>query len=66
MKLTNALIIFREDMYQCKKYTSFHSIDIRMFPFFASKVSQNEDFVIFVDEDGRSKILKNRLGNPQF
>lgn len=64
MKLTNALIVFRGDMYPKKKEIPFESVNMNDFPFFTTGVMLHEDFVIFIDNGGESKILKNRYGKP--
>lgn len=59
MKLLNSLVLFRSDMSLKDKETTFDQINVSMFPFFETGVILHESFVIFMDDNGDTKILKN-------
>jgi hypothetical protein len=65
MKTLHALSLNRDDLGEPFKATLINEIQIMMFPFFATGVVLYEDLIVFIDEDGTSRILKNRLGKAQ-
>lgn len=62
MKMINALVLHRNDLEESLKITPIDEIMIVMFPFFKTGVVLHEDVILFIDDDGTTRILKNRLG----
>lgn len=62
MKTVYALALYRSDLDEMFKNTHIDEIVIAMFPFFKTGVMLHEDVILFIDEDGTTRILKNRLG----
>lgn len=62
MKLINALVLDRDDLIEAIKDKPFNEIEIIHFKFFKNGIILHEAMVVFVDENGNTKIIKNRLG----
>jgi hypothetical protein len=62
MKTLHTLALYREDLGEIYKNVAFDGIQTTMFGFFNTGVVLNEDIIIFIDDDGQTKILKNRYG----
>lgn len=65
MKTLHTLALYREDLGEQYKNVVFDLIRVTMFGFFNTGVVLNEDIVLFIDDDGRTKILKNRHGKAE-
>lgn len=62
MRTLYTLALHRSDLGEAFKDTAINEILIAMFPFFATGVMLHEDLIIFIDDDGTTRILKNRFG----
>ena len=65
-KETSVMILNREDLHGDKKNKSFHSIMSNDFDILVSRASHECGVVLFIDDDGNTKILKNRYGYEGF
>jgi hypothetical protein len=63
MKTLYTIALFRSDLGDAFKDTPLDEILLIMFPFFNTGVVLHEDLIIFIDDGGRTIILKNRYGN---
>lgn len=58
------IVLFREDMHLDNQKKSFDEIFITDFKFEVYEAIKQNGIVVFVDTDLRTKMLKNRYGNP--
>lgn len=58
---TDSLILFREDLIDTKK--SFESIAYADFSVLITREFLVNSIVLFVESNGKTKVLKNRYGN---
>lgn len=63
MKTLHTLALYRVDLGEAFKDVPFDLIAMNMFPFFTTGVVLHEDLIIFIDDGGATKFLKNRHGN---
>ncbi len=63
MKMINTLVLDRTDLGEAYKDTPIGEIMVIMFPFFNTGVVLHEEMIVFIDDNGDTKILKNRLGS---
>jgi hypothetical protein len=64
MKTLHTLALHRSDLGENFKDILLYNIEIYMFPFFKTGVMLHEDLIVFIDDDGNTRILKNRYGKP--
>jgi hypothetical protein len=71
-QIATTVVAFRDDLMLKYKNISFESVELSDFSFNSETYQEHSvcvhtieiaDLVIFVDTDGRNKILKNRFGN---
>lgn len=63
MKTINAIAYFRTDLQDAHKDVPLAEIKYQMLSIFNTGVMVGSDLSIFVDDDGSSRIIKNRYGN---
>lgn len=62
---TNALVLYRKDLNKTKDPIQFNEIQHYHFSIkFELDFLRKQDIILFVDDDGKTKILKNRYGVP--
>jgi hypothetical protein len=63
MRPINGTLLQRSDLSKEYIETSFNEIHALMFGIVKNKFTFNDDILIFMDDDGKTKIIKNRFGN---
>lgn len=62
MKTLNAIAYFRSDLQDIHKEVPLAQIEFHMLTIARTGVILGTDLSIFIDEDGSTRILKNRFG----
>ena len=65
MRTLHAVALYRADLGKAFENTPINEILMHMFPFFSTGVVLHEDLIVFIDEDGTTRILKNRFGKAK-
>lgn len=62
MKTLNAIAYFRDDIQEIHKEVPLNQIEYHMLTIANTGIVLGQDLSVFVDDDGSTRILKNRLG----
>jgi hypothetical protein len=65
MKAIHGTIFSRKDLSEQYADVPFEDVKPEMFSILRNGVGITDDVLIFMDDDGRSKIMKNRYGKAQ-
>lgn len=61
VKMPQTLILKREDLVDSQKTKDLSSIELKDFKT-SNSLFITHDYVLFIDDDGETKLLKNRFG----
>jgi len=63
MEIHEVAVLYRDDLIDWAISTEIEEISILHFKVLAREPTNRYYFVIFIDDDGRTKVIKNKLGD---